>query len=200
VTEIQQNRWDQLIRRAANVVGGGSQVNDTLNELFPTLDVENLNAELAILSGWRLAFGSSSLGGLAANFNIFQLFNPAASGMLVVVERVDMRVSSTQTIEYALSTTALADFTSNRAYRDTRTGITDIPVAQPRDAQTPGNLPTFGQLALTNAVTFTFTDAKGLFVLAPGTGISFGTTVANIGMSCNWLWRERVAEPAELNF
>jgi len=200
MTEIQQNRYDQLVRRVANIVSPGSMVNDALNELFPVLEVETLNAELSLLTGWRLAFSSTSQVGLAANLNHSQLFNPAESGMLVVLERVDLRVGSAQTIEFALASAGLTNFTANQALRDTRPGITTLPVAQCRDVQQVAGIAGFGRFSLLTGESFLFEDKRGLFVLAPGTGITFATTVVNVSMNITYLWRERVAESAELNF
>ncbi len=200
MTEIQQNRYDQLIRRVANIVSPGSMVNDALNELFPMIDVENLNAELALLTGWRLGFSSTAQNALAANQNLVQLFNPADSSLLVVLERADFRNSVSQIIEYGLATAALTNFTANQAMRDTREGILTSPVAQLREVQQVASIAAFGQFLLQADVTFTMEEKAGLFVLAPGTGITFSTTVVNTTSLIQFLWRERLAEPAELNF
>jgi len=200
MTEIQQNRWDQLVRRVAGVVAGGSQVNDTLNELFPTIDVETLNAELGLLSGWRLAFGSTVQTQLAANLNHSQIFNPVGSGQIVVLERVDLFSATAQRIEFVLALTGLASFTSNPNLRDSRVGITTGPIAQLREVQQVGGLPQVGIATIEAGVTFTINEKLGLFVLAPGTGVTFATTIVNSSFNISYLWRERVAQPAELNF
>lgn len=200
MTEIQQNRYDQLVRRVNNIVSPGSMVNDSLNELFPTIDVETLNAELSYLSGWRLAFGSTNQPALAANNNLTQLFNPVGSGMIVVLERIDVQDGTAQIIRYGLSTTALTNLTANEALRDTRTGILPIPVAQCRDVQQVGSIAQFGMFFLRASINFSMADKRGLFVLSPGTGVTFATTVVNNALLFSYQWRERVAEPSELNF
>jgi len=200
VTEIQQNRWDRLVRRAANIVGGGSQVNDTLNELFPVIDVETLRAELSLLSGTRLGFGGTSQAALAANNSHSQLFNPVNSGAIITLERIDLSTTIGQLIEYGLATVPLMNFTANHALRDTREGILTQPVGQVRDVQQPGSLPTLGMLFATTDTNVTFEGQRGLFVLAPGTGLTLSTTTVNSTFRVTWLWRERAVEPAELNF
>lgn len=200
MTEIQQNRFDQLIRRVTNIVGGGSQVNDTLNELFPVLEVETLNAELAFLAKWRLAFSSVSHLASVGDVNIAQLFNPVGSGVLVVLERIDLRAGAAMNIEYTVSNTPLTNFTANQAMRDTREGILMQPLGQCRDVQQVASLAQFGLFFVEAAVTFTMQDKRGLFVLEPGSGVEFGTTVANVASLIGFQWRERLAEPAELNF
>jgi len=200
MTEIQQNRYDQLVRRVNNIVSPGSMVNDALNELFPVLEVESLNAELGLLSTWRLGFSSTKQLALAANVNISQLFNPVDSGQLVVLERVDFKTVTAMDIEYVVTDVALTNLTANHALRDTRTGIVTQPVAQARDVQQMASLAQFGLFWVEGDVNFTMQDKRGLFVLAPGTGVSFGTTVTNTGSQISFQWRERLAQAAELNF
>ena len=200
MTAIQQNRYDQLVRRVSNIVSGGSMVNDALSELFPMIDVENLNAELSLLTGWRLAHGAVEKTAIAANNNLVQLFNPDGSGQLAVVERVDIRVGTGQFIEYAMAATPLTNFTANQEARDSREGIPRNPVAQMRDVTQAGSLPNFGVIFVEGNVTFTMEEKLGIFVLAPNTGVTFSTTTVNTDFVCNMHWRERVAEPAELNF
>jgi len=200
MTELQQNRYDKLLRRVGGLIGAKSMVNDALGELFPTIDVESLNAELGLLSGWRLGFGSTDQLASAGNTNHSQLFNPAGSGSLVVLERVDFRTPASAVVRYALATAGLTNFTANVALRDTREGVTVAPLAQLRDVQQPGGVALFGSIVLQAGVTFTIEDKNGLFVLAPGTGLTFATTIQNINFTVNYLWRERVAEASELQF
>ncbi len=200
MTEIQQNRWDQLVRRIANIVGGGSQVNDTLNELFPVINVETRNTELLILSKWRTALGSTTFAALAGNFDLIQLFNPVDSGMFIVPTRVDFSVSLAGGVRYGVASNALADNTANVQFRDTRTGITDLPVGQVRSVQQAGGFAQFSNYVVLALTTATIQNDRGLFTLAPGTGLTFATSGQNRTLDVSFFWKERVAEPAELNF
>lgn len=200
MTELQQNRYDQLIRRVGNIVSPGSMVNDALNELFPMIDVENLNAELSLLTGWRLAYGTVETVGVALNQNLIQLFNPADSGHLVVIERIDIRVPAAENVRYALSSTPLTNFTANQERRDSREGVANSPIAQLRDVNQLGGIPNFGVVFVQTNVNFTMQDKRGLFVLAPNTGLTVANTIVNNNLQVSMQWRERIAEPAELNF
>ena len=200
MTELQQNRYDRLLRRVGGMIGPGSMVNDALTELFPMIDVESLNAELSFLSDWRLAFGSTLQSASVGEQSLSQIFNPVDSGMLVVLERVDILTNTDQNIEYGLSALPLTDFNANVAMRDTRPGILRLPVTQLREVQQAGSIATFGLLFVLDLGTFTMEEKKGLFVLAPGTGLTFSTTTANTSFNVTYLWRERVAEPSELKF
>ncbi len=200
MTEIQQNRWDQLVRRAANIVAPGSMVSDSLNELFPFIDVETLNLELQYLGTWRPAFGSHGFAASVGNLNHAQLFNPADSGMIVVPTRVDINVAAIMTFRYIMQVGPILTSAIVGQVRDTRTGIADRPVGQIRFEQKAGGLAAVGQVLVRANVTFTFEDPRGLFVLIPGTGVTFATTTTNVASGLNFWWKERVAEPAELNF
>jgi len=200
MTEIQQNRWDQLIRRASNIVGGGSQVNDTLNELFPFMDVETLNAELAILSGTKLCLGSTSQAALAANLSHSQLFNPVDSNTLITVERVDLSMPTGDLVEYVMAALPLTNSSFTAVFRDTRLVAAGTPVGQLRDVQQAAGLPTTGNIFVPTDTPVTLQDKRGIFVLGPGSGVTFATTTVNRTFRMSYQWRERVVEPAELNF
>ncbi len=201
MTEIQQNRWDRLIRRAANVVGGGSQVNDTLNELFPVMDIENVPAELFALMATQLGWCSSSLGASPAEFNHHQLFNPAGSGSVISITQVSIvNTTNLGTIRFTNSIAALTTLTGNERRRDTRSGVLASIVAQNRTAQdgVSGGLD-FRIRVLKDETTF-LRDDNGICVIFPGTGLTVTTESTNVGSICSFLWRERVFEPAEVNF
>jgi len=199
VTEIQQNRWDQLVRRVANVVGGGSQVNDTLNELFPTLDVESVPGELLYLSGMKLAFCGSALQASVGNTNHHQLFNPTGSQVLATVTGVHVHSTSNQSFRMAATTTALTTSVGNVILRDLR-NLTDVPTCQNRTVQQAGGIPLITEWRALASVMLHIADPNGIQILFPGTGLTVATVGTNIVSTVNWFWRERVFEPAEVNF
>lgn len=200
MTEIQQNRWDQLIRRASNIVGGGSQVNDTLNELFPTIDVENVPIELLALSGTTVAVAGSLLTASALDINKHQLFNPVGSNSMLVVTTMLLRSNTAGNARIAISATALTDAVGNEIRRDTRRGVAARVVGQNRSLQSAAGISAHFLVTLEAAVLLTVNDQNGLFVLFPGTGVTFAGPVVNVATACTFLWRERVIEPAEDNF
>jgi len=200
VTEIQQNRWDQLVRRAANVVGGASQVNDTLNELFPIFDVENMPIELFALGNISVATGGSLLVISAGDINKHQLFNPADSGALLVLTTVIFNCSVATRLELAITSAALADDVGNVIPRDTRKGVTARVVGQNRSEQSAAGLAPHVQIRVEQNVSFTLQDPDGLFVIFPGDGVTAAPVTAAQQSLCQFFWRERAFEPAEDNF
>ena len=200
MTEIQQNRWDRLVRRAANVVGGGSQVNDTLNELFPVLDVENVPGELLALMQTDLGFCSAALAGVAAQRNHHQLFNPVGSNALIVVTTVTFQSTGTAVVMFRFSNFigALGTLAGNERRRDTRAGTLASIVAQQRTATDITNGGLDYRVQGIGSGSTTLTDPNGIAVLFPGTGLTISAEETNTGTTVSFMWRERVFEPAEL--
>jgi len=201
VASINQNRWDQLVRRVAAIVGPGSKVNNTIGDLFPMLDVENMPGELLRLANTRLGMGTATLAAVAAEIPKIQLFNPADSRLLVTLTTVVITQSvNGEPVRFFFSTAGLADNIGNTPFRDTRDGVAISTVAQVRsDSSASGIAAHFSFVSSANNPT-QFHDSNGVCVLAPGTGISIATASVNRTLTVGFMWRERVAEESELNF
>lgn len=198
MTEIQQNRWDQLIRRAAGIVGGGSQVNDTLNELFPVLDVERVPGELLLLMGTDISVGSSVLLGAAGQTGKIQLFNPAGSGKIVTVTSVIFSVDAITPVRLATTNTALTTGVATQTFRDRRHGLTARPIAGVFQESSVGFVDANILLIVLANEAFTMKDENGIAVLNPGSGLSVGPSATAQTLTTCFFWRERVAEASEL--
>jgi len=199
VTELQQSRYDQLLRRVGDLKGPGSKVNDVLQELFPMIDVENVPGELLLLMGTRLCAGASQGTGSVGEAFRIQVFNPVDSGMLITVTSLIASYTTNAVVRIGTTETALTTGIGTEVFRDRRLALTDTPVGEIRQvssvALTDANL-IFRTLAGTPVK---LTDPNGLAVLPPGTGLEVGTTNLAIETAASFLWRERVAEPSELN-
>jgi len=198
VTELQQNRYDQLLRRVGDLKGPGSKVNDVLQELFPTIDVENVPGELLFLMGTRIGWAATSKNATAGKKAAIQLFNPADSGQLITITSVIISSNNASTITWQLETTALATNTGIPRLRDTRVGIGPNGSAQLRT--NPDHVAvSSGSLILLGATPYRITDDNSVSVLSPGSGLTVvGDTDSLI--RCTYFYRERIAEPSELNF
>lgn len=196
--EVQQTRWDRLIRRVSGSIGPGSRVSETISELFPVLDVENVPAELLFLSGTKVAWGAVVLGASAGNTNHHQLFNPAGSGhVLTLTTIIVSTVGSAATWEAQLQNTPLTTDVGNSVVRDTRQGVAVNAVGQMRSVQQAAGLPAFMSIRQGANVAFLITDPNGLAVLFPGTGYTVAPADLNIPTNVSFWWRERVFESSE---
>ena len=200
MAEIQQNRWDRIIRRVTGSVGTRSHVSESLSELFPVIDVERVPGELLVLGGTRLAHGGAVLVASPGNRGKIQLFNPAESNHLVTVTRILIRSAVTGALRVAMDAAARTNDSTAARYRDTRLGITQLPVAKVRSENTATAIAGIVQLFTIADVQLDIRDENGVAVLAPGTGISFGPDLINTAVSGSFFWREREALPSELQF
>lgn len=200
MTELQQNRYDRLLRRVGNLIGAKSMVNDALGELFPTIDVENVPGELLALMKTDLGWCSSQLGPSVGEFNHHQLFNPADSNVLLVVTKVGFfnTITNASIFRFSNFIGPLATLAGNERRRDTRSGVLASLVAQQRTAQdgVSGGLD-FRVRSIVNEMQYV-SDDNGVAVLFPGTGLTITNETLNVTTNVSFMWRERVFEESEL--
>jgi len=200
MTEIQQGRYDTLVRRVADLKGPGSKVNDMLEELFPVFDVEKLPAELYRLANIDLCWGGGTVAAVAAQGSRGQIFNPAGSGKIITVTTMAIATAANAIVRWGRQDTIQTGNLNTQLFRDVRHPLGNLPTAQIRFQQS---------VALANATGQTFTlgntnvilqDPNGLMVLTAGTGFEIGSNTLNQQITFYFYWRERVAEPSEINF
>lgn len=199
MAELQQNRYDQLLRRVGDLKGPGSKVNDALGELFPMIDVENVPAELLILMGSRLCMGTAAFAaGGVGNFAQVFLRNPGASGSLLRLVSVSAW-SSGQTTLVLGPTQNSSTPVGNRAFVDGRIfGEGTVGIIQGRNNFLAAGS-TFFRIRLRAQVAAIWEPPTGMAVITPGTAFSVGTETDDESLEVGFLWVERVAQPSELN-
>ena len=197
--DLQQARYDQLVRRVGALYGGGSKVVEVLPEVFPVLELENATPELLALSGWRLAWQNITQNEVVAQTSAVQLSNPAGSGIIAAVTQLIIRTSLTDNIQMLLTDTLFSSASIRGLFRDGRLGGNRNTTCELRSDP---NLPTGAgiRLRLTADVPFTIRDDNGIVVLPPGTAMQVGSVGNNTRLSVNYFWRERQAQESELNF
>ncbi len=196
--DLQQARYDQLVRRVGALYGGGSKVTEVLAELFPVLEVEDTTPELLALTGWRTAWQSTERPASVAENSVSQLFNPAGSNQLVAVTQIIIRSSVDTFLNVEIQATQIGTPVSG-LFRDSRFGVPRSTTAQVSSIDlgvVGGGL----RLIVTNNEETTYRDDNGIVVLAPGSGLTIGTTAANTILVVNYFWRERLAQASELLF
>lgn len=196
---IQTGTFDNLIRRLYSIKGGGSELSETLGDVFPILDLENLPSELLVLRGWVLGMGRIINISAVAATNVHQLFNPPGSGKLVVVTSLRVGTSVASTVNYGPAFTALTDTSVAGTKRDTRARSLK-PTTSLLQEEDSAPVSAFGSVLFPANSVFDLTDRNEVAVLVPGTAFRISEVGTNQTMRTSWMWRERTAEPSELNF
>jgi len=199
LSELQQNRYDRLLRRVGDLKGQGSKVNDALSELFPMFDVENVPAELYLLGGIRICLGRTDQGTPGpALFRASMIRNPGGSNTIITLTSVVFASLAGQEIVLGPTLTSYTT-AGTRAIADTRQFGPQAPVGQllTDDLLVVGA--DFFRYRINSSEAFTFAPPGAVAVLAPGTAFSVSTGTADTSLTVGYTWRERQAEPSELN-
>lgn len=200
--EVQQSRWDRLIRRVSGSIGPGSRVSETLSELFPVLDVERVPGELLLLGGTRLGVAGFPVNAGVGDFPAAQIENPADSANIITITSVVFSAASVSNLLFgtvhAQLVTALP--TASRL-RDTREVFPTQPVGLLRiDTGLGAPIDSIGQVRTAGVAVLTLEDKNGVAILAPGERFTVGSDLADTLLTAAFFWRERPAEQSELQF
>ena len=196
--EVQQTRWDRIIRRVSGSIGPGSRVSETLSELFPMIDVEQIPGELLLLGGTQMAMGQINQAALAANFTQAQLLNLGDSGNLITITQIRVSSSTAQLCRFGPTLTAFT-IAGAQAIRDTRRPPAEAPVGRVRGDRLVAAGPNFFTGQLNGTDDLVLQDPNGIAVISPGAGFIVSAGLVNTNLICSFLWRERPAEQSELS-
>lgn len=196
--ELQTARYDNLVRRLGGLLGPGSKVTETLSELFPVIETEKLPAELMFLGGWVLGMNTSTQSATPGETSRAQIFNPIGSGKIAVLTDCFLEGSG-GTYNWQVNETPFPSLFTG-IIRDTHAGM-NVGTALTTGVLATGNTPQAGRIVLTPAnTTIHFFMDQAIAVLAPGSGVEFGSDLDNQALRVTWIWRERIALPSELSF
>ena len=206
-TPLQISRWDRLLRKLGNLVGEGAIATGVLEDVFPVLDVENLQTDSWRSAGWNMAQGANTVVAAAGQTPRIFLDNPPGSLKLVVVDQIFMFADAVTEVRIGPNPLAAPRAANGPTLLfDMRYEVSSGGAAMDTPSTT-----TFGESSLgpvpNDAGRFSIqvanrmenvTPFKGMAVLPPGRSLSVrGLTVAGT-LTVTFFFRERVAEPAEL--
>lgn len=199
MTELQQNRYDQLMRRVGDLKGPGSKVNDALSELFPTIDVERVPPELLILGGTDACYAAVTITAAVAQFATSSIFNPVDSGKIITVTSFLAGTKINTDLFWGRRNTELSSGLGVQRFKDSRRPFTSLPSAAISilSAATSGDID--GRTIVEPDVSRYIQDIDSLAILSPGFGFQVAMASSNARLDVTWNWRERAAEPSELN-
>lgn len=194
--EIQVGRYSALLHKLLDMKEG-APAPTLAPDVFSMLALEVDRPEWKFLMGERLAMGSQSVGaGGAGTYCSVGLYNPADSGVIVILEKVWNTIGTTRRCNIRLGTgsTGLTLVGAGRGLFDTRFGL-HLPTAQmsKEATATPAGTIIAGQYTFNN-VGYSWDIPV---VLAPDSFISFQDTTANQAAYLNIFWRERPLNPSE---
>jgi len=198
--EVQQTRWDRLIRRVSGSIGPGSRVSETLSELFPVLDVERVPGELLVLSGTNLAFGAAVVTGAAGEIPNAILFNPAASGNVLTITGISVGSDIADRIRMELITGISGSGIATQAFRDGRLiDPNNVPVGNVRTLSNPSQLAGRVDFPVVADTPVFVSDPNGIAVVSPDTSFRVGSVTIATTIVVTFFWRERPAQESELS-
>jgi len=197
-SDLQQTRYDQIVRRVGGIIGPGSKVSEALSELFPVIDVERVPGELLALGQTQICLGSSTLLSDAGESPRIQLFNPVSSGKLLAISTAFANTTIIQVVRFGTSIVALTNGVGTEVFRDRRLAAASRPVGQIRTDSLVALADAHGQYTSIANVPFVLNDENTVAVLPPGTGFEIGATSRASTLFATFFWRERVALESEL--
>ena len=195
--EIQIGRLSALLHKPLGMTEGAPS--PTLaTDIFPTLCLESERPEWAHLAGVRTRQGYHYHTLIAANNGWIALVNPAASGMLVVCEKIRVGSSAGTYIRVYLAAVAVTAGApvNTVSFLDSRDGLFTS-AAQIREGEAVGPLllsPASGVLAMPAAES---QDVPTKYVLAPNSAVLIYNETVNQSFSAWFEWQERALEPSE---
>jgi len=198
MAELQQHRYDAMMRRVGDLKGPGSKVAEVLSEVFPIVDLEKPPPELYGLGGTQLAFGGTSRTAIPAEAAKVQIFNPVDSGKVMTVTTLIVSVSASDGFRWGVTNAPLDTLPQLQRLRDQRFGFTTLPSGQIQTESSVGFAPGTIVIQCQTNVPFLITDIDGLAVLSPGTGLQMSPRSVNTTINVGFYWRERVMEPSEV--
>jgi len=195
---LQTGRLENLIRRWGSIKGGGSVLSETLGDVFPVLDLENLPPELLLPAGISMVSGSVSATGGVGDLGGVGILNLAGSGMILTLTKFHVKTAAVQGISCGLRTPRTPDI--NTRNMDSRSAQNFNGAARLfSEAATGGALGNFiidTQADIDREVTV----PHGICVLAPGGTFQLTASITNTLIRATFWAYLRLAEPSELSF
>lgn len=201
-TPLQITRYDRVVRRLMNLVGEGALVTGVLEDVFPVLQLEDLQPDAWKWAGWNITAGTAFQGAVVGEQARISLDNPPDSGKVGVITKILVNSSTASNAVGSVAEVALRAGTNQGRNRDTR--FSPFPIAQvpvltifrETDALAPTEAALFAFRLVANT-TVQLDVPDGIAVIGPGTQFRMHSTVANATLDVSYFWRERRLDPAE---
>jgi len=134
----------------------------------------------------RLSVGLADIAAIVGEFAHIQLFNPANSGVLGVVQDCWIDIETAGLVRLRKSTTQVTGTEGAKSFRDSR--ITGDPACQVVSDNRAAVLGT--QLFSIDVDVSPSLRVPIDYILSPGNGIQWHTNSADVDLGVTWRWRE----------
>jgi len=193
--ELQVGRFNAVLHKLLNMKDN-APAPQLAGDVAAVLVLENDRPEWAFLAGEMLCAATTQSGPVAAQISQCQIFNPANSSVLLVLEKIFFFViGANQSVVTINRTQTLAAASGAGSARDFRYGIGGVSNARITGV-TPAGASTTVFAQLTQPLLTTSVWDVPL-IIAPGNGVNVNVGTVNMGLACTFIWRERVLELSE---
>lgn len=203
LSEIGQDRFQRRLTRELEIPG--HQPAPVLApEIQPVLVIESERTELLHLQHEHRFACTLTLNAVPAEYYYFHLWNPAGSGMLMVVESFAIEdTGAVAVFDMGVANLAFYAVLAGRASYCLDTRLPQNAIGRPglgdplvgTDPNT-GGIAAFGRFRSTNNGNSNIINLN--YVISPGTGFGIWNPVVNKTHSGFCIWRERPAKDGEL--
>lgn len=205
MSEIREGSLGEILRRRLLISGQDQPPSDLSNEIAPVIVLESDRPEWKYLSGEHLAMGVASITAIAAEFQQIQLFNPANSGVIGVLQHINCGVDASQAtspgIRYfdgALGVAVNEVVTRDRRWDGPAGGTFRRPMLQLRTLSSGTQFGTIfafldlaGYVGEVNVEFSTYYVWNEPIILNPNTGLTISPAIVNRTIFASMTWRER---------
>lgn len=195
---LQTGRLENLIRRWGSIKGGGSILSETLGDVFPVLDLENLPPELRFPAGISMISGGASVTGAVGKLGALGITNRPDSGMILTITKINVKTAAIQAISFGLrSFTSPVINARNMDSREAQNFNGSVAMFATTDGTgSLGNFVLDTQAGIDREVTI----PHGICVLAPNSAFQVTASITNTLLRVMFFGYVRLAEPSELSF
>lgn len=196
---LQTGRLENLIRRWGSIKGGGSVLSETLGDVFPILDLENLPPELLLTAGISMIAGTGTVTGGVGQLGAVQLVNPTGTNAILTLTKFHVKTAAVQGIACGLTTDLLSPLINSRNM-DSRSAVTFNAAA--RIAVSANAAGSLGDFVVDTEATIDreVTIPHGIAVITPGNAFRLTASATNTLLRVSFFGYVRQAEPSELSF
>jgi len=189
VSQIQTGRYGDLLRRFLGMKGVTEVAGELSPEISAVFILENDRPEWLFLKGEKLCSASFFIALNAGLPSAARLRNPAGSGVMAVIQRLEVSTQAGATLIEERNT----DQGNLAAVLPTVTRDTRLPVLNASACiQSVANVGSSGEAFFSqrNLPDVPLVNASP-FILLPGFQIQVSSTTNNIQLRGDWQWRER---------